>query len=104
MGSNTSNIVTTDAFHDVVVAETTWFWAIGKRIATRRKPIIISTTTVSESPALFVAMKFWVIVCVFDWSARIGASKNASIVCLTLGMARVAIVNIAEIHPLYKFI
>lgn len=75
MGRRTSNIVITLEFQFVVVAPTTWFCAIGKRIATSKNPIIMSTTIDSE-----IALRFHVCARVID----------SLMWFLTLDMARVA--------------
>ena len=82
-------MVITDAFQDVVVADTTWFCAIGNRIATSKKPIIMSTTTVSEIP-----LRVWLLVASAD--AMIDSIQSCAVAidwlmcCLTVDMARVA--------------
>ena len=91
MGRRTANIVTTEEFHNVVVAETIWACAIGKSIAVRRKDIIRSITIDSEIAALLPALTFWAALVLR--SARIGARRNAVILalmlCLTLVLMEV---------------
>ena len=92
MGRRTANIVITEEFHNVVVAETIWACAMGKSIATRRKEIIKSITIDSEIAAFLPAWTF--LDALVLSSATRGAKRNAVIlvarvVCLTLVLMEV---------------